>query len=411
MAGRFDVVVVGGGFCGAALATVMARAGYACLALERDEVFVDRTKGEWLAPWGVAEAIRVGLIDDIRRARGHVLRRHVTFGPDIDPDAALAGAVALDLLPGVDGPLTQRHPDACQVLVDAASQAGATVARGVTGIEVAPGARPSVAYEHGGRRHQATARLVVAADGRNSALRRSFGLDLERDPPHHLFTGLLVDGVDDWPEDLQAIGTEGDVHYLAFPQGGGRARLYLGFGFDRRRWLTGAAGPRRFLDAFGRLDSLPGGEWFADANPASGCAVYPNEATWLPDPTAVEGVVFVGDAAGWDDPITGQGLSVTLRDVRVVTELLVAADRWDRAALAPYTEERAERMRRLRFASSMSAVIANEFGPAADERRRVLRQRTAADRRIGMGRSAAFVGPDALPAEAFTPEAWDLVFA
>ncbi|HET7718876.1 MAG TPA: hypothetical protein VFK43_02835, partial [Acidimicrobiales bacterium] len=253
-------------------------------------------------------------------------------------------------------------------------------------------------------------RLVVAADGRNSPLRRGFGLDLQRDPPHHLFTGLLVDDVDGWPEDLQAIGTEGDVHWLAFPQGGGRARLYLGFGLDRKRWLAGDGGPRRFLDAF-RLGSLPDSGAFASATPASPCAVYSNEATWLPDPAAVAGVVFVGDAAGWDDPITGQGLSVSLRDIRVATELLRATDDWSPTGLAPYREERAERMRRLRFASSMTAKIANEFGLEAEERRRVLRERTRSNRRIGLGRMAAFIGPDALPEAAFTPAAWDLVFA
>ena len=321
MGDDYDVVVVGGGFCGVGAATVLARAGYSCLVLERDEVFLDHTKGEWIAPWGVAEAQRVGLVDDIARARGHVLGRHVGFNIDLDPDQAIAEAVPLGLLPGVAGPMTQRHPDACQVLFDAAAAAGAVTCRGVADVRVEPGTAPTVTYRHGGADHVATSRLVLAADGRNSPLRRAFGLELERNPPHHLFSGLLVDDAHDWPEDMQMTGTEGEVHYLAFPQGNGRVRLYLGFGFDRRRWLTGADGPQRFVDAF-RLRSAPSAVVLAEATPVSPCAVYPNEATWLPDPTAVEGVVFVGDAAGWDDPITGQGLSLSLRDIRVVTELL-----------------------------------------------------------------------------------------
>jgi menaquinone-9 beta-reductase len=251
---------------------------------------------------------------------------------------------------------------------------------------------------------------VVAADGRNSSLRRTFGLELERNPPHHLFSGLLVDGAHDWPDDLQMTGTEDEVHYLAFPQGAGRVRLYLGFGYDRRRWLTGPEGPQRFVDAF-RLRSAPLAAPLAEATPVSPCAVYPNEATWLADPTAVTGVVFVGDAAGWDDPITGQGLSISLRDVRVVTEILRESATWDRAALAPYVAERAERMRRLRFASTMVARLANEFGPEAEAVRRRFRERSTVDPNLGAGRLAAFVGPDALPAEAFTPEAWDAPFA
>lgn len=410
MGDGFDLVVVGGGFCGSALATVMARAGYSCLVLERDTEFVDRTKGEWIAPWGVAEAVRTGLIDDIRSARGHVLRRHVSFSPDVEPEDALAEAVPLAMLPGIDGPMTQRHPDACQALFDAAAAAGATMVRGVGGIEVEPGVSPIVRYRVNQHDCAATARLVVAADGRNSVLRRTHGLELERNPPHHLFTGLLVDGADEWPEDLQMIGTEGDLHYLAFPQGGGRVRLYLGFGFDRRRWLAGDDGPQRFVDAFGTFTSVAHADALASATPVSPCAVYANEATWLADPTAVEGVVFVGDAAGWDDPITGQGLSISLRDVRVVTELLRSSATWDRAALAPYVTERAERMRRLRFASSFSAVLSNEFGPEAEARRRDVRARSVVDPTLGAGRYAAFVGPDAIPAEAFGQDAWDRVF-
>lgn len=411
MGNEFDLVVVGGGFCGSGLAAVMARAGRSCLVLERDEVFQDRTKGEWIAPWGVGEAMRTGLLDDIRTARGHVLTRHASFSPDVDPDEALAQAQPLGLLPGIAGPLTQRHPDACQALFDAAAAAGATMLRGVDDIVVAPGARPSVTYRHADAMHTVEAHLVVAADGRNSAIRRTHGLDLERNPPHHLFTGQLVDGADEWPEDLQMIGTEGELHYLAFPQGQGRVRLYLGFGFDDRRRFTGDDGPQRVVDAFGTFTSVARVDALAAATPVGPCAVYPNEATWLADPTALDGVVFVGDAAGWDDPITGQGLSVSLRDIRVVTELLREHDGWTRATLAPYVVERAERMRRLRYASSLSSALSNEFGPEAEARRRDYRARSATDPTLGAGRFAAFVGPDAFPAEAFSQAEWDRVFA
>ena len=406
----YDVIVVGGGFCGAGLATVLERAGQHCLVLERDEVFEDRTKGEWIAPWGVAQAQRAGIVDDIRRARGHVLTRHVGFAVGVDPTDAMEAALPLGLLPGVDGPLTQRHPDACQVLFDAAVAAGADARRGVSDVGVVSGPRPEVSYRHGEATHTATARLVVAADGRNSPIRRSFGLELERNPAHHLFSGLLVDDAAGWPEDAQMTGTEGELHYLAFPQGGGRVRLYLGFGFDRRRWLTGADGPARFVDAF-RFGSIAHADALAGARPMSGCAVYPNEATWFADPIAVEGVVFVGDAAGWDDPITGQGLSISLRDVRVLSELLLADGAWDRAGLAPFVVERAERMRRLRMASTLVAALANEFGPEAEARRARYRERSAVDPSLGVARLAALVGPDALPPEAFTQSEWDRAVA
>ena len=82
------------------------------------------------------------------------------------------------------------------------------------------------------------------------------GSSCRHDPPHHYFSGVLVDGADDFDQELQAIGTEGDVHFLAFPQGAGRVRLYLGFGLDQPKRFTGPDGPQAFVDAF-RFECMP----------------------------------------------------------------------------------------------------------------------------------------------------------
>ena len=217
----------------------MSRAGHRCLVLEKTPEFVDRTKGEWIAPWGIAEAQRVGLFDSIVRARGHFLLRYARCGVRVDPQRSLDDALPLSAVPGVDGPLTQRHPDVCQTLFDASRVAGAECVRPVTRITVVPGSAPTVEFETDGRTTTVAARLVVGADGRNSALRRQLGVLMHRDAPHHLFSGLLVDEVDGWPEDLQMTGTVDDVHFLAFPQGQGRVRLYVGFPLDQTRFAVG----------------------------------------------------------------------------------------------------------------------------------------------------------------------------
>jgi len=133
---------------------------------------------------------------------------------------------------------------------------------------------------------------------------------------------MLVEGAHGWPSDTEAIGTEGDVHYLAFPQGGGRVRLNLGYSVKQSRRLAGVNGPRAFLDAF-RLQSLPGSESLAGAEPAGPCNSYPNQDSWTDQPYR-DGVVLIGDAAGSNDPIIGQGLSITLRDVRLIRDALLA---------------------------------------------------------------------------------------
>ncbi|HZC45019.1 MAG TPA: FAD-dependent monooxygenase, partial [Candidatus Acidoferrum sp.] len=65
-----EVVIVGGGIGGSALATVLARAGISTLILEKSTVHLDHVRGEWLAPWGVNETQRLGLYDTLIAAGG-----------------------------------------------------------------------------------------------------------------------------------------------------------------------------------------------------------------------------------------------------------------------------------------------------------------------------------------------------
>ncbi|MEO8115595.1 MAG: FAD-dependent monooxygenase, partial [Phenylobacterium sp.] len=86
----YDLVIVGGGIGGSALATVMAEAGRSVLLLEQSEVYEDRVRGEWIAPWGVAETHRLGLYDRLAAAGGRHVLRHVTYDETLDPAAAEA---------------------------------------------------------------------------------------------------------------------------------------------------------------------------------------------------------------------------------------------------------------------------------------------------------------------------------
>jgi 2-polyprenyl-6-methoxyphenol hydroxylase-like FAD-dependent oxidoreductase len=120
-------------------------------------------------------------------------------------------------------------------------------------------------------------------------------------------------------------------------------------------------------------------------------------------------VVLIGDAGRWSDPIIGQGMSVTFRDVHMITDVMTSTADWTVEAFAPYREERRERMRRLRFASNGSYLL-NGFGPDAIERRRRLRDLFAVNP-FASPVVTAFVGAWVLPEEAYSNDAWNTLVA
>jgi menaquinone-9 beta-reductase len=397
----YDLIIVGGGIGGSALAAVMARAGRKVLVLEQQDAFQDRVRGEWIAPWGVVETQRVGLYDTLMAAGGHHLKRHITYDESIAPAEAEAAVQPLDIfLPGVPGPLCIRHPVHCETLFHAAGDSGAVTLRPVNVSRIVTGAAPSVTYTYRDVERTARAPLIVGADGRMSPVREAAGIALHQDKPHHWFAGLLVDGVENWSDDLQAIGTEGDFGFLAFPQGNGRVRVYGGYALEDRSRFAGPEGAQRFLEAF-RMSSSPNNEAIAKGTPAGPLFSYFNNDSWTDEPFA-KGAVLVGDAAGWNDPIIGLGLSITYRDVRSVSDILKKTDDFARADFASYAEERSERMRRLRFTASLQAALDMEFGETAKARRKSFHTRAAADPMLRLASLAVMAGPENAPAEAFT---------
>src|SRR6266849_8117723 len=155
--GTYDLITVGGGLGGTALARAMAEHGARVLVVERERQFRDRVRGELLVSWGVAEAEALGLGDLLRHGCGHELRWNDLYlgGMQImrrDYVATTPQAVPL---------LAFYHPAMQETLLVAAARAGADVRRGATVRLVAPGASPTVVVEAEGCSEELRARLVV----------------------------------------------------------------------------------------------------------------------------------------------------------------------------------------------------------------------------------------------------------
>jgi menaquinone-9 beta-reductase len=121
--------------------------------------------------------------------------------------------------------------------------------------------------------------------------------------------------------------------------------------------------------------------------------------------------VLVGDAAGYNDPIIGQGLPITLRDVRMVRDALLGARAWSPAIFEGYAEERRERLRRLRLAARFIQRLHAGFEGAALARR--LHALGVLEREPALGLpvlQAVFAGPETVAPEWFTPAYVERVF-
>jgi 2-polyprenyl-6-methoxyphenol hydroxylase-like FAD-dependent oxidoreductase len=332
MGSPFDVVTIGGGLAGATLGKALAERGLRVLVVEREREFKDRVRGEQMQPWGVAEARALGVYELLQETCGHQQ-------PWVDMFLGPAHLMHRDLrvtTPQAAAHFNFHHPHMQEALLGAAAEAGAEVRRGAAVKAIRPGTPPAVVVEEDGRVTEIDARLVVGADGRLSSARHCPGFTVKKDDTFVLLAGLLVDDMAT-PEDtglLYINPTLSQGSYL-FPQGSGRVRAYAAYPATAGFRLQGDRDIPRFVEESIRAGAPAAA--FEGIRAAGPLASFDGADTWVDHPYA-NGVVLVGDAAASNDPAWGQGLSLTLRDVRVLCDRLLDAADWN-AACHDYARE------------------------------------------------------------------------
>jgi 2-polyprenyl-6-methoxyphenol hydroxylase-like FAD-dependent oxidoreductase len=365
---HYDVVTVGGGLGGAALAMAMAKAGARVLILERETKFKDRVRGEFLAPWGVAEAQRLGVADLFRKSGHNVPFMEMGLGRPRDlPSTTPQGVPAM----GVS------HPEMQELLLQAAVSAGAHVRREAVVTAVETGELPRVQVHQSGSLETVTARLVVAADGRNSAVRKWARFSVTRDRHPFFFAGVLLTG----------LAAPHDVGYYCFNpavamaaasiyEGADRFRAYLAYPSQDVDRLQGEQALPRFLDYSRRTTAFPN-VYDGDLHPIGPLASFPCDEDWVEHPYQ-DGVALIGDAAATTDPVYGQGLSLTLRDVHTLSERLLSDSRWDTAG-NEYASEHRRYFSAIHTSCGWLRQMFQEQGPEADQRRAIALSLIASD--------------------------------
>jgi flavin-dependent dehydrogenase len=341
-----DLLVVGGGPAGLATAIRARQAGLQVTLVDARRPPIDKACGEGLMPDGAALLRRLGVVlpsDHCRPFRGI---RYLS-----------EGVVAEGALPGPPG-LGVRRLDLHLALVRRAEATGADLRWGVrvTGLE-----GDGVSTDGGRLR----ARWIVAADGLHSPLRRAAGL--EGPPPRVRRFGLRRHfAVAPWTDCVEVHWSDGVEAYVT-PVGDrlvGVALLYTAPAclansrgpLDLRRppGLGRPVEPRRLLARHPFPDSRGASDPFRPADPAPAFdrllrrfpALVERLADVLPASPPrgagplerrTRGVVrgslaLVGDAAGYVDAITGEGLSLALHDAFAVVDAIARGELWRYAA-------------------------------------------------------------------------------
>ena len=326
MAGEVrDVVVVGGGPAGSALAARLAGDGFDVLLLDRAEFPRRKPCGECVNPAGVDALERLGVLSTVLAARPAELRGWRIGGSDGFHGGFPSNAHGIAL--------PRAKLDA--ILLDHARDAGVEVR---TGIHVTDLLRhgDAVAGVVGtgpdGERLRIRARLVVGADGLRSVVLRRLGL-LKRGPR------------------LRKVALTAHVRGLGSLHGTGELRV-------RGRECVGLA------DVGGELANatvvVPSGDaggihgdphaYFDAALRRHGLTVERVDDVLATGPfdwpvrrAVADGALLVGDAAGYYDPFTGQGIYRALRGAEMAAEVVGDALRSGpatAAALMPYEVRR-----------------------------------------------------------------------
>ena len=298
-----DVLVVGAGPAGSTAALILARAGARVRIIDRDTFPRDKLCGDTLNPGALS------MLDAATRERVEARGLQTTGMAVTGPGGARVSAAYPERLHGVA--IRRRHLDG--ILLEAAIAAGA---------RFEPGVRSHGPLLDGGDvvgirldRSELRARIVIGAEGRHARLAFALGLSRFAAAPKRWAFGAYVEGV-------AGLTDRGEMHvrsdgYIGIaPLPGGLVNVCVVKEFCRLKAdATGAVSvisgfSRQIAEAVAADPELR--ERFAGARQVSpmttlGPMAIESRAAGCP------GLLLAGDAAGFIDPMTGDGLRFALR--------------------------------------------------------------------------------------------------
>jgi menaquinone-9 beta-reductase len=350
-----DVVVVGAGPAGAASAILLAGRGFTVALLDKAAFPRPKICGEYLSPEASRILDGLGVLKAVDQAGAQPLRGMRIVAPD---------GTALDGAYSTVGPWQGYRDHALaiprekfdRILVERAQSLPVDVylRHRVTGLLTENGNVAGVrAQDEDGGELEIRARLVVGADGRSSIVASSLGLVR----PHPLRRMALIQHV----SGIEEMGDRGEIYLdppdyaILNPVAPGLVNLGLVVPLGHAVPWSGR------LETFfrARLKQLRHLAPRLQGMEPAGRLMAMGPLAYRVGEPRVGGVLLAGDAAGFYDPFTGEGLFTALRSAELLTETAHAAltvGDLSTDALAPYA-----RARRRAFAAKSRVTRGIQF--------------------------------------------------
>ncbi|XP_052473963.1 squalene monooxygenase-like [Carassius gibelio] len=310
-----EVIIVGAGVLGSAMAAVLARDGRRVTVVERDMREPDRIVGELLQPGGYRALKELGLEDAVEGLDAHVVNGYVIHD--------------LESRTEVEIPYPQQ---------ESSIQGGRAFHHGrfIMGLRRAALAEPNVKFEEGtvtsleeedgcvtgilyrekdsGTIKEIHAPLTVVADGCFSKFRKNLISGKAKVSSH--FVGCIIKDSPQFKPNHAELVLADPSPVLIYQISSNETRVLVDIRGDMPRDLMGYMTEKIYPQLPEHLK-----EPFMLALQNDRLRTMP--ASFLPPaPVNKHGVLLLGDAYNMRHPLTGGGMSVVLNDIRIWRELL-----------------------------------------------------------------------------------------
>lgn len=301
MSDRLDYAIVGGGPAGLAVAIFAALAGRRAVVIEKRRGPVDKACGEGVMPPGVACLRRMGV--EVSREGAYPFRGIRYVDGDVVAEANF-----------VEGPgLGIRRTALSAAMQARAAALGVDVRRDCDAGDFVEHTDHVVLETTDGR---IESRWLVGADGLHGQVRRGAGFKVVVGPDRR-FGVRRHFRVAPWSDLVEVHWTDGVEAYVTpvGPDRVGIALLWSAVGGRTCDYDAALAGFPELVERLGSAASCP-------ETTARGAGPFDVRV----EPIARDRVLLVGDAAGYLDAITGEGLSLAFASAAALVEATSADD-------------------------------------------------------------------------------------